>query len=77
MFVQVKKVLINFKLTSKGLFDLAVHFYKKCLDLPCTFPDQKEIYDLKRFAAYNLVTIYKHNGANEMARNVMRKYLTI
>lgn len=60
-----------------SLFDLAAHYYKKCLETECTFPKQKEIYDLSRFAAYNLILIYKQSGSNELARNVMREYLTI
>ena len=37
----------------------------------------KEIYDLSRYAAYNLVTIYKHSGSYELARQIMNDYLTI
>ncbi|RNA04886.1 General transcription factor 3C polypeptide 3, partial [Brachionus plicatilis] len=60
-----------------SLFDLAAHYYKKCLETECTFPKQKEVYDLTRFAAYNLILIYKQTGSHELARNVMREYLTI
>ena len=38
---------------------------------------KKEIYDLSRHAAYNLISIYKHSGSYQLARNVMEKYLTI
>ena len=60
-----------------SLFDLAADFYNKCLDTPCFFPDQEEVYSLKRFAAYNLVQIYKHSGSYTLARQIVRKHLTI
>lgn len=60
-----------------SLFDLAVHFYNKCLTTACFFPSQEEVYSLKRFAAYNLVSIYKHSGSYVLARQVTREYLTV
>ena len=28
-------------ISSQGLFDLAAFYYKKCLEAPCLFPEQK------------------------------------
>ncbi|CAF0989946.1 unnamed protein product [Brachionus calyciflorus] len=59
-----------------SLFDLAAYYYRKCLDVSCTFPQQKEIYDLTRYAAYNLISIYKLSGSHELARQTMKEYLS-
>ena len=60
-----------------SLFDLACHFYNKCLATECFFKDQEEVYSLKKFAAYNLVSIYKHSGSYVLARQIVRDYLTV
>lgn len=60
-----------------SLFDLACHFYNKCLATDCFFEDQEEVYSLKKFAAYNLVSIYKHSGSYALARQIVKNYLTI
>ncbi len=82
-----------------SLFDLAVNYYKKCLQSSCVFEEQKvyiiyikkkktkkliiflffkkEIYDLSKYAAYNLISIYKHSGSYVLARQIMNDYLTI
>ena len=60
-----------------SLFDLATYFYNKCLNTPCYFVEQQDIYSLKRFAAYNLVTIYKNSGSYVLARQIMKEHLKI
>lgn len=56
-----------------GMKALAVEFYKKALEVEPL--DRK--FDLRREIAYNLILIYKESGAIPLARDVMKKYLTI
>nr|CCA14018.1 transcription factor putative [Albugo laibachii Nc14] len=59
-----------------GLYHLAIAMYERVLR---ACEEAKEIpaeYDLARETAHNLSLIYKQSGANDLARYLMRKYLT-
>ncbi|KAL4108313.1 hypothetical protein PRIC1_000031 [Phytophthora ramorum] len=64
-----------------GLFHLAIPMYERVLrfceknkDQQCEVPPE---YLLCRETAYNLSLIYKQSGANDLARYLIAKYLTI
>jgi len=63
-----------------GLVHIAVEYYKKCLDGNGSQIDAIEpTYEvgLKQEAAFNLSLIYRGTGADDLARQVLQKYVSI
>jgi general transcription factor 3C polypeptide 3 (transcription factor C subunit 4) len=71
-----------------GIMHLALDFYQKVLDTPP--PDTATgllgkgkrgrpaaSLDLTREAAHNMALIYRASGADELAKEVLRKYFTV
>ncbi len=59
-----------------GLFHLAVHFYQKALDTPPSIANDSR-FNLQREIAYNLSLIYRHSGNEEMAAQLLYKYVVV
>lgn len=59
---------------AKGLLCLAVNYYERAL---AAAPTADGAVDLRLEAAYNLAAIYRTTGATELARAVLRRYLTL
>eukprot|EP00644_Phytophthora_capsici_P006950 jgi/Phyca11/532820/estExt2_fgenesh1_pg.C_PHYCAscaffold_80125 len=60
-----------------GLFHLAIPMYERVLRFFEQNPEVPPEYLLCRETAYNLSLIYKQSGANDLARYLIAKYLTI
>ena len=56
-----------------GLFNNAVHFYRKALEANTEIiAKNRQMFDLKREIAYNLSLIYRNSGANHLALIVLQ-----
>eukprot|EP01120_Amphizonella_sp_Union-15-10_P012769 TRINITY_DN5763_c0_g1_i6.p1 TRINITY_DN5763_c0_g1~~TRINITY_DN5763_c0_g1_i6.p1 ORF type:complete len:795 (-),score=154.08 TRINITY_DN5763_c0_g1_i6:183-2567(-) len=61
-----------------GMFNFAIPLYEKVLGWQENFTDPDcDHPPLVREAAYNLALIYKHSGSEDLARNILREYVTI
>lgn len=61
-----------------GWSHLARRLYERCLEAPVTEVEgDGAAVDLKREAAYNLSLIYRKSNAHGLARDILRKYMTV
>ncbi|KAK2168890.1 hypothetical protein LSH36_13g03043 [Paralvinella palmiformis] len=63
-----------------GLHHTAVYYYERVLSQPPVIDDDdrsSKIFDLSREAAFNLSLIYKASGSEDLAHNIIQKYIVI
>lgn len=64
-----------------GLLHIAVQYYQKCLGnqdtLHASGQDSAPAVGLKREAAFNLSLIYRGTGADKLAAQVLKQYVSI
>lgn len=60
-----------------GILFVAMHYYRKALELPCPVHNSETLFDLKREAAHNLALIYENSGNMDVAIELYEKYCVI